>query len=207
MSAAEKTPYLQAVEKEPSSEASLGISRMQLAGGDTANMGNLNRVRDILFGAEMREYEKKFSRLEERLLKVSIELKDEIRKSLDSLENYVKKEVESLLEQVKTEQSERTSATDDLTRELRDTNKSLEKKLHQVDEMATKNHRDLRQQLLDQSKSLTDEIRQKSTEFAGKLDQSVQELRAAKTDRYALASLFTEVALQLSSETKFPTEE
>jgi len=206
MSAVEKNVYLQPTEMELHGDAAAGVNKMSLASGDTPNVGNLGRVRDILFGAEMREYEKKFARLEERLLNVSMELKDEIRRSLDSLEAYVKQEIESLLEQVKTEQRERTGATEELTRELRETGKSLEKKIYQIDDQATKNHRDLRHQLLDQSKSLTDEIRQKSTEFTGKLDQAVQELRAAKTDRYTLASLLTEVALQLSSETKMPTE-
>jgi hypothetical protein len=206
MSAAEEKPYLLSVEQEPNNDSSEGMNNVQLSGRDLPGVGNLNRVRDILFGAEMREYEKKFVRLEERLLKVSIELKDETRKSLDSLETYVKRELEALVERFKTEQNERTSATEDLTRELRETGKSLEKKIYQVDDQATRNHRDLRQQLLDQAKGLTDEMRQKSTEFSAKLDQAVYELRAAKIDRYTLASLLTEVALQLSSEAKISSQ-
>ena len=38
-------------------------------GDETAGAGNLAKVRDILFGAQMRENDKRFSRLEERLVK------------------------------------------------------------------------------------------------------------------------------------------
>lgn len=206
MSAVEKNPYSSSIESESNGEAFGEGNKAPITSGEHPHMGNLNRVRDILFGAEMREYEKKFSRLEERLLKVSSELKDEVRRSLDSLEGYVKQEVESILEQIKTERNERVDATDNLTRELREAEKSLERKVSQVDDQSAKNYRDLRQQLLDQSKSLTDEIRQKSTELTEKMSQFVQDLRTTKTDRYALASLFTEVALQLSHDAKISSE-
>ncbi len=49
---------------------------------------NLDKVRDILFGSQMRDNERRFGRLEERLAKEAGDLRDETRKRLDSLEVY-----------------------------------------------------------------------------------------------------------------------
>ena len=36
---------------------------------DDASGGSVDKIRDILFGAQMRDYDRRFTRLEERLLK------------------------------------------------------------------------------------------------------------------------------------------
>ena len=60
-----------------------------LAGG-----ASIDKVRDILFGVQMRDYDKRFARLEERLLKETSELKDDVKKRLAALEQFMKQEVE-----------------------------------------------------------------------------------------------------------------
>ena len=53
-----------------------------------------------------------------------------------------------------------------------------------------------------QSKSLTDEIRNRVKESAAVLTRELKELRSEKTDRAALAGLFTEAAMRLSGDMK-----
>jgi hypothetical protein len=183
----------------------LDARRMQLSpGGDQGN--NLGKVRDILFGSQMRDYDKRFVRLEERLLKVSAEMKEDLRRRFDSLETYVKHEVELLTDQIKTEHSQRAETLATLSRELKDASSDLDKKLAQLDGQTAKTQRDLRQQILEQSKNLSDEIQQRYEEMSAVVDQSVQELRTDKTDRNTLADLFTEVAMRLNNEFTIPDE-
>src|SRR5262245_38596065 len=63
-------------------------------------VANLDRVRDILFGAHMRDYDRRFARLEERLVKETTTLNDEVRRRLTVLEEFVKREAESLAERI-----------------------------------------------------------------------------------------------------------
>ena len=167
---------------------------------------NLGKVRDILFGSHMRDYEKRFTRLEERLVKVSTDLKDDVRRRFDALETYVKQELSLLTDQIKTEQNQRTETLSALARELKEASGQLDKKIAQLDEQTTKNQRDLRQQLLEQSKTLNDSMQQRYEEISAVIDQAVQELRTDKTDRGTLADLFTEVALRLNNEFTIPDE-
>ena len=177
------------------------------AGVDLAGTGSLDKVRDILFGAQSREYEKRIMRLEERIIRESSDLRGEIKMRFDSLEAYIKGEIESLTDRWKTEQGERTDSVKDLSRGLSDLTATVEKKTIQLDEKVTKTQRELRDQILDQSKSLSSDMRQKYEELSAALDREARELRNDKTDRSALADMFTELGLRLNNEFKLPSAE
>lgn len=166
--------------------------------------GNIDKIREILFGVQMRDYEKRFSRLEERLLKESSDLRDDTRKRFEALESFVKSEFESLTGRLQAEGRTREETAQNLSRELQETGKTLDKKLNQLDEQTARGQRDLRQQILDQSKNLSDDIRQKHNELLALVEREVADLGHAKTDRASLAALFTEVSLRLNNEFKIP---
>ncbi len=161
---------------------------------------SLSKVRDILVGSQMRELDKKFSRLEDRLVKECNHLRDETRKRLDTLENYIKEEADSLSSRAKNEQVKRDEAVKAINEEQRKLADSLEKKMTEIDEEASKIQRELRQQIFSQSQSLHDDIRQKYEEIVALLERETYELRNEKTDRTQLAALFSELALRLNSQ-------
>jgi hypothetical protein len=71
-----------------------------------------------------------------------------------------------------------------------------------MENMEAQSNREIRSDLLQQSKDLTDAIRNKGEEIIALLERRSQELQHAKTDRAALAGLFNEVALRLSDQFK-----
>jgi hypothetical protein len=185
-------------------EESLDRQPTSVSASDPNGSGNLEKVREILFGGQLREVEKRFSRLEERLTKLSSDLRDDLNRSLTSLETFVKKEIESLNDRFLAESNERGGAVKTLSLELKALSDFSWQKLNQLDEQGTKNLRELRLQLLDQSKAFSEEIRQKHSTLTVVVERAVQELHANKTDRAALASLFNEVATRLNSESRLP---
>ena len=70
----------------------------------------MEQVREILFGAQLKDMEIRFKRQEDRLLREINDVKDSLKKRLDSLENFMKSEVSSLLERLKRESEEREAA-------------------------------------------------------------------------------------------------
>lgn len=196
------------ISRADASAAAAGADGIKSQGGAKAQSGeSLDKVRDILFGSQAREYEKRFTRLEERLLKEASDLRDELRKRFDSLEVYTRKEVESLAARLKTEHEQRAESAKEISRELKETSRTFEKKTGQLDEQLTISQRELRQQILDQSKSISEEIRKRHEAMAATLERATAELRDEKTDRAALASLFMEVAMRLNNEFKIPDAE
>jgi len=169
------------------------LDRQQATTNDQSNTNNLEKIRDILVGSQMREVEKRFARLEERLTKLSSDLRDDLNKSLASLETFVKKEIESLNDRFLTESNERGGAMKTLSLELKALSDFSWQKLNQLDE-----HR----QLLDQSKAFSEEIRQKHHELTEVVERAVQDLHVNKTDRSSLAALFNEFANRLNTESR-----
>ena len=173
----------------------------------TTPSGNIDKIRDILFGNQMRDYDRRFSRLEERLQRENAELKDEIRKRLEALESYIRNEVDALSDRLKTEQEQRVDSVKEVGRELKEMTQSLERKTAQLDDLVNKNHRDLRQQALDQTKQLMEEIQAKHSSLSQSLERAVQELTVDKMERNGLADLFTEMALRLNHQFQIETGE
>ncbi|NDJ24064.1 hypothetical protein GS682_20930 [Nostoc sp. B(2019)] len=185
-----------------SQESAPDINKFNYSNSNVNAINSLDKVRDILVGNQMREVEKKFTRLEERLVQESANVRDETKKRLDVLESYIKKEVESLTEQLRSEQLERDAIVKTLAEEQRNITSSLETKVAQFNEQTTNSQRELREQILNQSKNLQDDIRQKYEEILVLLEREAKELRRDKTDRYHLAALFSELAIRLNSDTK-----
>jgi hypothetical protein len=166
--------------------------------------GNLEKIRDILFGTQMRGYEARFSALEEALAKETADIRETNRRRFDQLESYIKKEFELVQTRWKTERDERSDAASQQSRELRELGDSLSRRLRDLDERGTAVERDLRGQLLQQAKELSDDIQARHDAVGALLEKRFQELRQGKTDRAALASLFNEVALRLNDQFQIP---
>ena len=71
---------------------------------------SIDKVRDILFGGQVREFDRRFSRLEDRLLKETSDLKDHLKARLEALEKFTKKETDSLADQIKAEKADRVDS-------------------------------------------------------------------------------------------------
>jgi len=165
---------------------------------------NVDKIRDILFGSQMRDYDKRFGRLEERLIKDAESLREEMKKRFESLETFVQKEVESLSQRLKAEKAERAESVKEIGAQMRDTNKTFDKRLGSLDDQLTGDTAELRARILEQSKALTTEIAEKARDGKRMLDQEVAALRLDKADREGLGDLFTEFGLRLKNEFNLP---
>lgn len=179
----------------------------RVEGGDALGSGNLEKVRDILFGTQMREVERRFVRLEERLLKETRDLKDDIKRRLDILEAHANTETETLASHIRQEHNERIEGNVRLTRELADTAAAYERRSAALDEQIAKGQREIRQQMLEQQQRSSDDLREKIDEVLAALARDAQELRTDKIDRLALASLLKEMAMRLTDEFTLPAAE
>ena len=190
---------------QPSNQAVEGIaeaaSRSQAQAAMLAGTGNVDKIRDILFGSQMREYERRFSRLEERMLKEITNLKEDLKKGFDSLETYIKKEVELLSDRQKIEQDDRTAAIQEVSRDLKDTATTIEKKIANIEDQLNKRARDLHDQILTQSKNISEEVQKKHEAISASLERETQELQNDKVDRSNLGELLMEMAMRLTNET------
>ncbi|MGA7917151.1 MAG: hypothetical protein WCA00_18090 [Candidatus Acidiferrales bacterium] len=176
------------------------------SGKESAEGANVDKIRDILFGSQMRDYEKRFARLEDTVTKAVETLREDMTKRLDTLSNFMKEEVDSLSQRLKAEKSERAEGIKDISREIKDGAKVIEKKLSQLEEQMADGQSELRSKLLEHSKSVSAEIDKLRRDTAAALNREVEVLRDEKTDRAGLADLFNEFSLRLKNKFELPEE-
>ena len=174
---------------------------------DADGGASLEKVRDLLFGVQMRDYDRKFARLEERLVKETNDLREDVKKRLAAIEQLLAKEVESLNERLNTEHDDRAGSAKDLARQLDDTARSFEKKTGQIDDQLSRGLREVRQQIHEQHQQLSDDLKRQADEILERLARESQELRTDKTDRASLAALLTEMAMRLTDDFRMPAAE
>jgi hypothetical protein len=180
------------------------VDHQSQPGADQAGGANLEKVRDILFGTHMREFERRLARLEDQLIRETADLKEDVRKRLSELEHFIHEETEALAGRVETERNERAHQSADLSRTLQEAAQTSDRKASNLEDQLSRAQRELRQQILAQQQRLSEDIRQAADDVLARLQRESQELRSLKADRATLATLLTEMALRLNNELTIP---
>jgi hypothetical protein len=169
-------------------------------GSSEQGAANVDKIRDILFGSQIKNYEARFARLEDTLARETTELKDTMRRRFESVEGFFRKEAEALAGRLKAEKEERNEGLKSIARDLKSASDLLTKKVLELDNKTAEEQSGLRQELMQESRKLLEEIRHKSDNLTALVERRADELRDRKIDRATLASLLTEVAVQLSED-------
>jgi len=173
---------------------------------DGANSSNIDQLRDVIFGGHIREYKRRFARMEERLAKELADVREEVRDRCAAVERYVRDEVESLTVELRASQQSHAADDQRLSRSIVDAAKAAEERIATLSDLVAKQHRELRAQLLGQTKTITDDVQRRHAELLALVARDAAELRDGKADRAALSALFMEVALRLRGESVVPAE-
>ena len=181
------------------SEASERKSDPSLQGEpqESAEEKNLEKVRDILFGTQSREFEERCSLLEQRLLQESTDLKAQLTRSLEDIKTYINSEVSRLTSQIQQEQAGRSNSVEEVGQVIKNLGSQLESRLSGLHDQTTTQHQKLEAQLTQQKAELTKHQHQALAEMQSRFQESLKELNADKTDRAALAEMLMDMAMRL----------
>ena len=161
---------------------------------------SLDKVRDILFGSQMRAVETRLQGMEERLREEHESIRSDFSKQTESLEALMRSEVQALTERLAAERTRRTEELKALSAEFKEALRALEKRHVKLEEAGTMADAALRDQLLLQSRDAAAELAKLGERLGAELSRSHQELKSAKTDRATLAALLSDVAAQLGAD-------
>lgn len=166
----------------------------------SADAGNMDKIRDILFGNQARDYEKRFIRMEQQLSQDAAELKEELLRRIDTLENYIKQEFSDINDRIKRESGDRSSGEKRLQADMEESFGTLNKKLILEEENLAKKSAELRAKILEQSKQLSTDLQNKFDLVSQNLKRAAEELDDAKVNRSDLSGFFLETAMRLSGD-------
>lgn len=163
---------------------------------------SLDKVRDILFGGQMRAVETRLQGLEARLLRGQESLRTDFTKQLGALDTLIQKEVQAVTERLTAERTRRNEEIKGLSAEIKEALRGLEKRHVKLEESSGMADADLREGILQHSKAVAAEIARVSERLSGELARSAQELKAEKLGITALAGMFGEMTSRLQAEAK-----
>jgi hypothetical protein len=173
------------------------VSSSQGEPHESAEEGNLEKVRDILFGTQSREFEERCNLLEKRLLQESSDLKNQLTQSLEDIKTYVNKEVSRLTNQIQQEHAGRANSLEDVGQVIKTLGSQLESRLSGLHDQTTTQHQMLEGQLTQQKTELAEHQQQALAEMQSRFQEALKELKDDKTDRAVLAEMLMDVALRL----------
>jgi hypothetical protein len=179
----------------------IAAAQAALAGTPTnADAPGVDKIRELLFGNQMQDYDRRFALLEERFQQRLRDMEAEGGRSLGNLESSIKKQIESIAGQVRQEQDLRSEADKELGRGLREQIQALDKRLGQVSDQLASLEREFTERLGHEVQALRDESRRRSDDMRATMERMFSELGNVKTDRNLLAGLFVEIARCLNQD-------
>jgi hypothetical protein len=161
---------------------------------------SLDKVRELLFGQELRKNDQRFSKIEERLVKELTALGSDTKKRLDALDSMSRAEIDGLTKTLRMEASERETQGKELARALQELAKLVDKKIAQADAQFLKALREAQAELSSEVRALREEMKQAVEESKSELNAYSRQLQSQKLDRGQLASLLIGLAQSLEKD-------
>ncbi len=179
---------------------SAGKGSRKATESDTETGDNVDKIRDILFGQQLRDFERKFAQIEDRLNSDLEALRGESQRQNDSLQTYIDSEAEILSGKLKTESETRQQQLDDLQDELKKLARQIDSRLADLAEQLEQQARDFNQKLLKHSQEASAELKKQQEQLRQRMDEQHRSLSDGKVDRSMLAEMLTTLAMQLTSD-------
>lgn len=173
-------------------------------GNSEASPESLEKVREILFGNQVRTFDRQIEQVADRLSSDLAASRQESQQRYDALERFVKEELSRLDKKLTSELKSLTRDTnkieESLGKSLTRVQGGVEKKIESVKEKIDSNDRRVREHILDEVNSLHEAVGRQHEELSRAIHSAVSDLASDKASRTNLALLFNEMAVRLSEE-------
>jgi hypothetical protein len=141
--------------------------------GDESRRVGLEQVREILFGAAHRDFEQRLGKFSAQISGRYHDLEQEHRRRTEVFEAHLKKETDALATRVERQHTEAIESLRGLSREGREANAQLERRITKLEEASADGLRELRHQLLEQANSFLDELKNLRREMLATIENEL----------------------------------
>lgn len=165
---------------------------------------NIDQVRDILFGTQMREYSGRLDRLESELSSLRSELHERIDQNRNTVMIELRALQETLEKRLKSLDHVRQEEAESIRQSVGRVGQKLSTSTQQLDEALNIQVAGVRRDLLESKDMLHDAMRTLRTQMTESLEQHVTKLQGTKVSRDDMAEALMELALRLKGTDLIP---
>src|SRR5262245_49206777 len=177
-----------------------GSSVLPSVGTLFADAVSVDKIRDILFGNQMQDYDHRFVQIDEHFQQKLRDLESETTRHLSNVETSLKQQIDSVANTIVQKKNLRSDTDKELERNLRDHAQSLEKRIKQLSDQLNRFERDFIERITQKTQALREELKRRNEDTRATVERMFAELSGVKTDRNLLAGLFVEIAKCLNQD-------
>lgn len=160
-------------------------------------LGEIEKVRDILFGRYVDNFEQRFSELESRLEKDVNTLKDRLTDKINGLDGVVAKAVDDIHEKLASENETRNQAVQETQTMLDQAQTRLQHTISLLEDQSNQDLNTLKANLAEAQTDFLDNLDKVKQELSKQSNNFKEALNKDKVGRETLALMLDEVAVKL----------
>jgi LPS O-antigen subunit length determinant protein (WzzB/FepE family) len=177
-------------------------------------LGNIDQIRNLLFGEQLGEYSQRFQSYEDRFENIESELlsfQEETRNRLNQLQNSLTTEIRSAVDSIekKIKYISLTSqeARSDIQQNLQEVNQKLSQDLTILNKSFVQTTTDLKDELSSTRSNLEKDIETLRNKSFDAINNYINELKETKVSRVDLAEVLFELCLKVKGTEYMPESE
>jgi small-conductance mechanosensitive channel len=164
------------------------------------NSNNVDQIRDIIFGQQIREFEEKFDRLEQALKAYETKAAQSLDKTLGALETRLERTINALEEKLDQLSGASLKERTKLREMVENSDELLQASMTQLKNDMTTKLKLLEENTADMSSTFRDEMQQMRDEIEAEVVRKVDALSAGKLSRDTFAQVLVEIAMRLQGQ-------
>jgi len=160
-------------------------------------LGNIDQIRDIIFGSQLRDYNGRFEKIESDLALLQQDIQDRVEQLKTILTAEIKSSVENLDKKIKTLALNSQEELTDLRQQGDRLNRKFSSSIEALDEALDQQTTSLREELGQTRDQLQEEVRNLKNQVLEELDRRFSLLTEVKVSRDDMAEVLFEVGMRL----------
>ncbi|KAM3092812.1 hypothetical protein ACKFKG_21595 [Phormidesmis sp. 146-35] len=160
-------------------------------------LGNIDQIRDIIFGTQLREYDNRLGKVESDISMLQQEMRDRIEQIKSGFSLELKASVESLEKKLKSYNSSTQEECIDLRQQVDRLNKKFSNSVQILDEAIDAHTSSIRSELIESKAKLQDDVGALRDLVLEELDRRFSQLRETKVSKDDIAETLFELGMRL----------
>ncbi len=160
-------------------------------------LGNIDQIRDIIFGAQLREYSARFDKIESDVSMIQQEMRDRIDQVKNVLSTEIRTAIDSMEKKTKTLSLTVEDESTNIRQQVERLNKKFSSSIEALNEAVDNQSTSIREDVSQTREKLQEDTRNLRNHVFEELDRRFSLLREIKVSRDDMAEILFELGMRL----------
>jgi uncharacterized NAD(P)/FAD-binding protein YdhS len=160
-------------------------------------LGNIDQIRDIIFGPQLREYDNRFDKIESDISLLQQEMRDRIEQVKSVVSTELRSSFDSLDKKLRSISLSYQEEISDLRQQVDRVNKKFTNAVEALDQNVDNQTNSLRKELTESKAKLQEDVRMLRAQVFEELERRLSSVRDVKVSKDDVAEILFELGMRL----------